>query len=1132
MQLEDRPSLELDESEFFDDEPEDMSPAGGAPPAALHSSPLAVGAADALLAGEYESDDDGIVLESECSSSDAEDDLDLVNRLHSLRSSLEDGVPVQEHGGEALGTSHNSQVGSLKTFGGVSFKGKRLFGSESDLAASMPVRSTAPMGMMMAGSRKVAPVSAEPSCNLGTSMPISIPMLQRRNSSADLLDALQAANGGRAVTFVPPHMVQRQEPTDLNGLISAPGGDLGLSPVAAAKREKLLARNAILRSTGFIEVQHPSTFGQVMDPVKDQLLGIAPVSGGTRSITMPGMEPGARAAPRSSLTRLLGTSKSSTTGKMPKRSAADAHLTAVVPGPVKVEGAIKSRSGRTVKPKVWDDGTTAAPLTALKDDAGEPSPSGGGGGGRGGGAHSSEADPDFSLYAEQQQAMSDSQGRGSGAAAARGGSAAQHHLRESDEEEAYSDGSPRVSLEGSQNGASLGRARSSSVGRDDHGKFVSGPRPRGSRGGGGSRGGRGEGGGIFKMAAVEVLRLEKRLMSTGEIARAALKRGLIKCTGKTPEATMASALYTDIKRKEGQSIFIRPHEGLFGLREWIEQGVAFQDEFAEEMAKRARVAYSAFVGMPGLPMMPGMVDSEGQPLSAPYPAMMPYHGKGPLGLPISLTSPTAAAAAKAAAEDSPDGLMELLCAAEELHKSASEGAEARDVKYAADGTAVPSSPSALGTAQAHPADTNLETAALAAVAADHMAGAQSPVSIAPAASAQGAQAAAASGSHSHSHSHNHSVAAVAGAAAAADTSAEESDAAAVLAAVAEAAGEAPSSAHSPSGGEAAALAALQHFPGFALADGATAAGGVPYSGVQPPQQQYGYAPCGFYPPAAYLYPPAPGLPPLPKQQRKGGTGSAATFAEADMVAAAAVAEMAAAGSSGSVDLMVRGSNRPFAALAAAAHGGGASAAAAVAAAMEAEGQEQVNILNLPLPEVELQSSRLNAPGAPSPAELDPAHLKVAEVQVMRLEKELGTSHPEVGKAYLSLSRLYLAGCEESSSKQLAVAALSRSWEILSVCQLALKKQPSCTSSFTYLMDKIRSAETHRPAAAAATATPAAAASAGGPHSGDVDAAAALGAADGPLAEQRPGGAPAATGEAAHVAYSPPILAGPRTTAAH
>ena len=43
---------------------------------------------------------------------------------------------------------------------------------------------------------------------------------------------------------------------------------------------------------------------------------------------------------------------------------------------------------------------------------------------------------------------------------------------------------------------------------------------------------------------------------------------------------------------------------------------------------------------------------------------------------------------------------------------------------------------------------------------------------------------------------------------------------------------------------------------------------------------------------------------------------------------------------------------------------------------------------------------------------------------------------QVGKAYLSLSRLYLAGCEESSSKQLAVAALSRAHEIMSVCQVS------------------------------------------------------------------------------------------------
>ena len=39
---------------------------------------------------------------------------------------------------------------------------------------------------------------------------------------------------------------------------------------------------------------------------------------------------------------------------------------------------------------------------------------------------------------------------------------------------------------------------------------------------------------------------------------------------------MASAMYTDVKRKEDRSTFIRPHEGLFGLREWLEEGVDFK----------------------------------------------------------------------------------------------------------------------------------------------------------------------------------------------------------------------------------------------------------------------------------------------------------------------------------------------------------------------------------------------------------------------------------------------------------------------------------------------------------------------------------------------------------------------------
>ena len=48
----------------------------------------------------------------------------------------------------------------------------------------------------------------------------------------------------------------------------------------------------------------------------------------------------------------------------------------------------------------------------------------------------------------------------------------------------------------------------------------------------------------------------------------ALRKGYIRCQGKTPEATMASALYTDVKKKNDNSVFTRPEEGLFGLREW------------------------------------------------------------------------------------------------------------------------------------------------------------------------------------------------------------------------------------------------------------------------------------------------------------------------------------------------------------------------------------------------------------------------------------------------------------------------------------------------------------------------------------------------------------------------------------
>ena len=48
----------------------------------------------------------------------------------------------------------------------------------------------------------------------------------------------------------------------------------------------------------------------------------------------------------------------------------------------------------------------------------------------------------------------------------------------------------------------------------------------------------------------------------------AIDRALLRTVGRTPEASMASALYTDVKKKGTQATFAKVEEGLFGLREW------------------------------------------------------------------------------------------------------------------------------------------------------------------------------------------------------------------------------------------------------------------------------------------------------------------------------------------------------------------------------------------------------------------------------------------------------------------------------------------------------------------------------------------------------------------------------------
>lgn len=80
---------------------------------------------------------------------------------------------------------------------------------------------------------------------LGTSAPIAIPNMSAWRGPAD--KAAGGRAGDMAGTFIPPHQLSRQDDFTFSFT--------GASPSATLKRERLRARNAILRSTGFLEPQ-------------------------------------------------------------------------------------------------------------------------------------------------------------------------------------------------------------------------------------------------------------------------------------------------------------------------------------------------------------------------------------------------------------------------------------------------------------------------------------------------------------------------------------------------------------------------------------------------------------------------------------------------------------------------------------------------------------------------------------------------------------------------------------------------------------------------------------------------------------------------------------------------------------
>lgn len=76
----------------------------------------------------------------------------------------------------------------------------------------------------------------------------------------------------------------------------------------------------------------------------------------------------------------------------------------------------------------------------------------------------------------------------------------------------------------------------------------------------------------FKEAAIHVLKRENRPLSAKEITQIALEEGLIETGGKTPHATLAAQIYTDLQQKgEKSSIFLKVKRGMFVLNELKEQ---------------------------------------------------------------------------------------------------------------------------------------------------------------------------------------------------------------------------------------------------------------------------------------------------------------------------------------------------------------------------------------------------------------------------------------------------------------------------------------------------------------------------------------------------------------------------------
>jgi restriction system protein len=87
----------------------------------------------------------------------------------------------------------------------------------------------------------------------------------------------------------------------------------------------------------------------------------------------------------------------------------------------------------------------------------------------------------------------------------------------------------------------------------------------------------------FKDAAYKVLKFKNTPLKIQDITAIAIEKGLLKSSGRTPEASMGAQLYMDLKKLKNKSAFVQLGKNRFGLREW---GI---DVIKEEIGKEEKL---------------------------------------------------------------------------------------------------------------------------------------------------------------------------------------------------------------------------------------------------------------------------------------------------------------------------------------------------------------------------------------------------------------------------------------------------------------------------------------------------------------------------------------------------------------